>query len=63
VRAWQNTLLDTGIGVSMKNPVGLSDINKSESNRRGSMANDDQVMLVTAANCGAGESPRKARDS
>jgi hypothetical protein len=54
VRAWQDTLLDTGIGVSIKNPVGLSDINKSESNRRGSMANDDQVVLVTAANHGAG---------
>jgi hypothetical protein len=47
----------------MKNPVGLSDINKSKSNRRGSTANDDQLVSVIGANYGAGESPRKVRDS
>jgi len=53
-RAWQHGLLNTGKRVSMKKPVGLSDINKSGGSRRDAVAGDDQLVLVIGVNRGAG---------
>jgi hypothetical protein len=55
--------LNTGKRVSMKKPVGLSDINKSGGSRRDAVAGDDQLVLVIGVNCGAGGIREKVRDA
>lgn len=63
MRVRQRSLLNVRGRVSTKRPVGVSDICRSGSNRRGIVASDDHMVMVIGASCGTGESPQIVRNS